>query len=63
MFVSAMPSTSDIFCSNFDVSTCSVLERNLLKRLNDFVFNDSPSTDTPMVLASRTVFAEEFQCC
>jgi hypothetical protein len=58
-----MSSASDIFCANFDISTCSVLERNLVKRLNDVVFNDSPSTDTPMVLASPTVFAEEFQSC
>jgi hypothetical protein len=36
---------------------------NLIKRLDDFVFNDSPSTDTPMVRASPTVFAEEFQLC
>jgi hypothetical protein len=58
-----MSSASSIFCANFDISTCSVLERNLVKRLNDLVFNDSPSTDTPMVLASPTLFAEEFQFC
>jgi hypothetical protein len=58
-----MSSASGIFCANFDISTCSVLGRNLVKRLNDVVFNDSASTDTPMVLASPTVFAEEFQFC
>jgi hypothetical protein len=63
VLVSAMSSASDIFCANFDLSTCSVLELNLIKRLDEVVFNDSRSTDTPMVLASRTVFAEEFQFC
>jgi hypothetical protein len=58
-----MSSASDIFCANFDISTCSVLELNLIKRLDDVVINDSPSTDTPMVLASPTVFGEEFQFC
>jgi hypothetical protein len=63
VLVSAMSSASDIFCAKFDLSTCSVLELNLIKRLDVVVFNDSRSTDTPMVLASRTVFAEEFQFC
>jgi hypothetical protein len=45
------------------MSTRSVLELNLIKRLDDVVCNASPSTDTPMVLASPTVFAEEFQFC
>jgi hypothetical protein len=58
-----MSSASKIFCANFDISTCSVLELNLIKRLDDIVFNDSPSTDTPMVLASPTVFTEELQIC
>jgi hypothetical protein len=58
-----MSSASDIFCANFDISTCSVLELNLIKRPDDVVINDSPSTDTPMVLASPIVFAEEFQFC
>jgi hypothetical protein len=58
-----MSFASDSFCANFDISTCSVLELNLIKRLVDVVINDSPSTDTPMVLASPTVFAEEFQFC
>jgi hypothetical protein len=58
-----MSSASDIFCANFDISTCSVLELNLIKRLDDVVINDSPSTDMPMVLASPTVFGEEFQFC
>jgi hypothetical protein len=40
-----------------------VLELNLIKRLDEVVFNYSPSTDTPMVLASRTVFPEECQFC
>jgi hypothetical protein len=34
-----------------------------VKQLDEVVFNDSPSTDTPMVLAPPTVFAEEFQLC
>jgi hypothetical protein len=58
-----MSSASDIFRANFDISTCSVLELNLIKRVDEVVFNDSASPDTLMVFASRTVFAEEFQFC
>jgi hypothetical protein len=61
VLVSAKFSATDIFCANFDTSTCSVSELNLIKRLDEVVFSYSPSTDTPIVLASRTVFAEECQ--
>jgi hypothetical protein len=46
-----MSSASDIFGANFDLSACSVLEQNLAKRLDEVVFYDSPSIDTPIVLA------------
>jgi hypothetical protein len=39
VFVSAMSPPSDIVCANFDISACSVLERRLVKRLNDVVLN------------------------
>jgi hypothetical protein len=63
VLVSSRPSASDIFCANFDICTSSVLELNLVKRLDEVAFNDSPSMDTPMVLASPTVLVEENQIC
>jgi hypothetical protein len=55
--------TTDILRANFYVSTCSVLELSLVKRLDVVVFHTSPSTDTPMVLASPNVLAEESPFC
>jgi hypothetical protein len=40
-----------------------VLELNLIKRLDEVLFNDPASPDTLMVFSSLTVFAEEFQIC